>query len=51
MVTGWGYMLPGKSFAQAGQKDKALERMQKGLKILDQTIGPSDPKYLAAQVS
>ena len=51
VLTGWGYMLLGNSFAQAGQNGKALERMQKGLKILDQAIGSSDPKYLAAQIS
>jgi tetratricopeptide (TPR) repeat protein len=51
VLTGWGYMLLGKSYAQAGQNNKALEQMQKGLKILDQAIGSSDPKYLAAQIS
>ena len=30
---------------------KALEQMRKGLKILDQAVGSSDPKYLAAQIS
>ena len=51
MLTGWGYMLLGKSYAQAGQNDKALEQMRKGLTILDQAAGSSDPKYLAAQIS
>jgi tetratricopeptide (TPR) repeat protein len=51
MLTGWGYMLLGKSYAQAGQNDKALEQMRKGLHILDQAVGSSDPKYLAAQIS
>jgi tetratricopeptide (TPR) repeat protein len=51
VLTGWGHMLLGKSYAQAGQNDKALEQMQKGLNILNQAIGPSDPKYLAAQIS
>ena len=51
VLTGWGYMLLGKSYAQAGQNDKALEQMRKGLNILNQVIGPSDPKYLAAQIS
>jgi len=51
MLTGWGYMLLGKSYAQAGQNDKALEQMRKGLNILDQAAGSSDPKYLAAQIS
>ena len=51
MLTGWGYMLLGKSYAQAGQNDKALEQMRKGLNILDQAVGSSDPKYLAAQIS
>jgi tetratricopeptide (TPR) repeat protein len=51
LLTGWGYMLLGKSYAQAGQCDEALQQMRKGLNILDQTIGTSDPKYLAAQIS
>lgn len=51
MLTGWGYMLLGKSYAQAGQCDEALEQMRKGLTILDRAIGPNDPKYLAAQIS
>jgi tetratricopeptide (TPR) repeat protein len=51
MLTGWGYMLLGKSYAQAGQNDKALEQMGKGLNILDQAAGSGDPKYLAAQLS
>ena len=51
MLTGWGYMLLGKSYAQAAQNDKALEQMRKGLNIMDQAVGTSDPKYLAAQIS
>jgi tetratricopeptide (TPR) repeat protein len=51
MLTGWGYMLLGKSYAQAGQYDEALQQMRKGLNILDQVIDTSDPKYLAAQIS
>jgi tetratricopeptide (TPR) repeat protein len=51
MLTGWGYMLLGKSYAQAGQNDKALEQMRKGLNIVDQAVGSNDPKYLAAQIS
>jgi tetratricopeptide (TPR) repeat protein len=46
MLTGWGYMLLGKSYAQAGQCDEALEQMRKGLNILDRAIGPSDPSIL-----
>jgi tetratricopeptide (TPR) repeat protein len=51
ILTGWGYMLLGKSYAQAGQNEKALEQMRQGLNILNQTVGSSDPKYLAAQIS
>ena len=51
MLTGWGYMLLGKSYAQAGQYDEALQQMRKGLNILDQATNTSDPKYLAAQIS
>ena len=38
-------------YAQAGQYDEALQQMRKRLNILDQAIGTSDPKYLAAQIS
>ena len=50
MLTGWGYMLLGKSYAQAGQENLALESMRKGLSILTQTIGPGNPKYSAAEL-
>ena len=50
MLTGWGYMLLGKSYAQAGQDHSALESMRKGLSILTQTIGPGNPKYSAAEL-
>jgi len=51
MLTGWGYMLLGKSYAQAGRQDLALETMRKGLSILSQTIGSNNPKYVASEIA
>ena len=51
MLTGWGYMLLGRSYAQGGQGNLALESMRKGLSILNQTIGQKNPKYIAAEIT
>jgi tetratricopeptide (TPR) repeat protein len=51
MLTGWGYMLLGKSYAQGGEEDLALATMRKGLSILSQTTGSKNPKYLAAEIA
>jgi tetratricopeptide (TPR) repeat protein len=51
MLTGWGYMLLGKSYAQADHMGVALQVMSKGLNILNQTVGANNPKYLAAQIA
>jgi len=51
MLTGWGYMLLGKSYAQGGQEDLALETMRKGLSILSQTMGSKNPKYVASEIA
>jgi tetratricopeptide (TPR) repeat protein len=51
MLTGWGYMLLGKSCAQAGQYAVAIEEMRKGLRILEQSTGTSSVKYLAAETA
>jgi tetratricopeptide (TPR) repeat protein len=51
MLTGWGYMLLGKAHAQAGQNAVALEVMQQGLHILEQSVGSNNAKYLAAEIA
>jgi tetratricopeptide (TPR) repeat protein len=50
LLTGWGYMLLGKSYAQAGQNTIALENMREGFNILSKTASAADPKYLAARL-
>jgi len=50
MLTGWGYMLLGRSYAQGGQQNLALESMRKGLSILNQTIGQKNPQYFTAEI-
>ena len=51
ILTGWGYMLLGKAYAQAGQNAVALDEMQKGLRILEQSAGSNNAKYLAAEIT
>jgi tetratricopeptide (TPR) repeat protein len=51
MLTGWGYMLLGKSYAQAGQNAVAMEDMRRGLRILEQSTGTNSVKYLAAEIA
>lgn len=48
-LTGWEYMLRGKAYAHAGDIERALADMQKGLDILDHAVGRRNPKYFAAQ--
>ena len=50
-LTGWGYMLLGKSYAQAGQNAVAMEAMRKGLRILEKSTGMNSVKYLAAEIA
>ena len=50
MLTGWGYMLLGKSYARAGQNAVVLEEMRKGLRILERSTGTNSVKYLAAEI-
>jgi tetratricopeptide (TPR) repeat protein len=49
--TGWDYMLRGKAYAQSGNIEKALVDMQDGLSIIEQTLGPKNPRYFAAQTA
>jgi tetratricopeptide (TPR) repeat protein len=51
MLTGWGYMLLGKSYVQAGQNAVAMEEMRKGLRILEQSTGTNSVKFLAAEIA
>lgn len=51
LLTGWGYMLLGRSYAQTGQNAIALDNMRKGLSILEKTASAADPKYLAAELT
>jgi tetratricopeptide (TPR) repeat protein len=51
MLTGWGYMLLGKSYAQAGKNAVAMEEMRKGLRILEQSAATNSVKYLAAEIA
>jgi tetratricopeptide (TPR) repeat protein len=51
MLTGWGYMLLGKSYARAGQNAVAMDEMRKGLRILEQSTGTNSVKYLAAEIA
>ncbi|HZR57927.1 MAG TPA: tetratricopeptide repeat protein [Terriglobales bacterium] len=50
-LTGWGYMLVGKAYAEAGKVNAALENMRAGLTILDYTLGRQNLKYLVAEVA
>jgi tetratricopeptide (TPR) repeat protein len=46
--TGWGYILVGNIKAERGQTASALADMQRGLAILDRTLGRQHPRYLQA---
>jgi tetratricopeptide (TPR) repeat protein len=50
-LTGWGYLLLGKALAANGQLQDALVNMRQGLTVLDATIGPRNPKYLAGEIA
>jgi tetratricopeptide (TPR) repeat protein len=50
-LTGWEYMLRGKAYARAGDIDRAVADMQKGLEILAHALGQRNPKYFAAQLA
>lgn len=49
--TGWGYILVGNIMAEMGQTASALADMQRGLAILDRTIGQQHPRYLRAEIA
>lgn len=50
VLTGLGYILLGNALARAGQETAALEDMRKGLDIIDHTLGPTNPRYLAVEI-
>jgi tetratricopeptide (TPR) repeat protein len=50
-LTGWGYMLVGKAYTEAGEVNKALENMRAGLTIIDHTLGRQNLKYLFAEIA
>ncbi len=49
--TGWGYILVGNIKAEQGQTASALADMQRGLAILDRTLGRQHPRYLEADIA
>jgi len=49
--TGWGYILVGNIKAEQGQTASALADMQRGLVILDRTLGRQHPRYLKADIA
>jgi len=49
--TGWDYMLRGKTYAQSGDIGKALVDMREGLGIMEQALGPKNPRYFSAQIA
>jgi tetratricopeptide (TPR) repeat protein len=48
--TGWGYVLLGQALATNGQPQDGLVNLQRGLTILDQTVGPQNPRYLVGEI-
>ena len=48
--TGWGYVLLGQALATDGQSQAGLMNLQRGLTILEQTVGPHNPKYLVGEI-
>ncbi len=49
--TGWGYMLLGNAKAEAGDAVSARADMQRGLGVLDRTLGRRNPRYMAAEIA
>ena len=50
-ITGWGYMLLGKAYVNAGKVDQSLDAMRKGLTILGNTLSHQNPRYLTAEMA
>ena len=49
--TGWGYILLGNAEAEGGELTSALVDMQRGLGVLDRTLGRQNTRYLTAEIS
>jgi len=49
--TGWGYILLGNAKAQGGQLVAGLADMQRGLSILERTLGRRNPRYMKAEMA
>jgi tetratricopeptide (TPR) repeat protein len=50
-LSGWERMLLGKAYGEVGDQQQALANMQQGLKILQQSLGPTNPKYFTSQIA
>jgi tetratricopeptide (TPR) repeat protein len=50
-LVGWGYMLVGKSNAEAGNAQDALDNMRKGLEILEKAVGSTSIMFLEAELA
>lgn len=48
--TGWGYVLLGQALAANGQSQDGMVNLRQGLTILEQTLGPQNPKYLVGEI-
>src|SRR6202030_2225350 len=46
--TGWGYLLLGEAYAEAGQLTTALEQ---GVAVLERTLSRQNPHYLIAELA
>lgn len=49
--TGWGYMLLGDAYAEAGETTTALGEMKQGIAILGHTLSLQNPRYLTAEIA
>jgi tetratricopeptide (TPR) repeat protein len=50
-LVGWGYMLLGKSNAEAGDARDALDNMREGLGILEKSVGSTNMMFLEGQLA
>jgi tetratricopeptide (TPR) repeat protein len=49
--TGWGYILLGNAKAEGGDLTSALVDMQRGMDVLDRTLGQQNTRYLTAEIA
>lgn len=50
-LTGWGYVLRGRTRALMGEPDQGLEDVTAGLAIIEKTLGTGVPFYFAARLA